>query len=45
LPLAERKQSDAIVLNTRGRSRLEAFFMGETARKVLEFARICPSGF
>lgn len=39
---AERKQSDAIVLNTRGRSRLEAFFMGETARKVLEFSKICP---
>jgi len=39
---AEKKQSDAIVLNTRGRSRLEAFFMGETARKVLEFSTICP---
>lgn len=39
---AEKKGSDAIVLNTRGRSRLEAFFMGETARKVLEFSKICP---
>jgi len=39
---AERKQSDAIVVNTRGRSRLEAFLMGETARKVLEFSKICP---
>lgn len=39
---AEHKNSDAIMLNTRGRSRLEAFFMGETARKVLEFAKICP---
>lgn len=39
---AESKQSDAIVVNTRGRSRLEAFFMGETARKVLEFSKICP---
>jgi len=39
---AATKQSDAIVVNTRGRSRLEAFFMGETARKVLEFAKVCP---
>jgi nucleotide-binding universal stress UspA family protein len=39
---AENKQADAILVNTRGRSRLEAFFMGETARKVLEFAKACP---
>jgi len=39
---AASRHSDAIVLNTRGRSRLEAFFMGETARKVLEFAKVCP---
>ena len=39
---AASKQSDAIVVNTRGRSRLEVFFMGETARKVLEFAKVCP---
>ena len=39
---AATKQADAIVVNTRGRSRLEAFFMGETARKVLEFAKVCP---
>ena len=36
------KSSDAIVLNTRGRSRIEAFFMGETANKVLELSRNCP---
>lgn len=39
---ADKRQADAILLNTRGRSRLEAFFMGETARKVLEFAKACP---
>lgn len=39
---SENKEMDAIVLATRGRSRIEAFFMGETANKVLEFSRICP---
>ena len=39
---SEQKDMDAIALCTRGRSRLEAFFLGETANKVLEFSRICP---
>jgi nucleotide-binding universal stress UspA family protein len=39
---SEDKRADAMLLNTRGRSRLEAFFMGEVANKVLEFSRICP---
>ena len=39
---SENKKVDAIVLCTRGRSRIEAFFMGETANKVLELSRICP---
>jgi len=39
---SEKKSVDAVVLNTRGRSRIEAFFMGETANKVLELSRICP---
>ena len=39
---SEKKSVDAIVLNTHGRSQIEAFFMGETANKVLEFSRICP---
>ncbi|MFC1857574.1 universal stress protein [Thermodesulfobacteriota bacterium] len=38
----ENKQADALVLSTRGRSRLVAFFMGETANKVLEHHRYCP---
>jgi len=39
---SENKSMDAIVLSTQGRSRIEAFFMGETANKVLETSRICP---
>lgn len=39
---AENKRADALLLNTSGRSRLTAFFMGETSRKVLEFAKVCP---
>ena len=32
---SENKSMDAIVLNTHGRSQIEAFFMGETAGKVM----------
>ncbi|MBC8433974.1 MAG: universal stress protein [Desulfobacterales bacterium] len=39
---SENKKVAAIVLCTRGRSRIEAFLMGETANKVLEHSRICP---
>jgi nucleotide-binding universal stress UspA family protein len=39
---SEKKSADAILITTRGRSRLEAFFMGEVAAKVLEYCRICP---
>ena len=39
---SEDNRADAIVLSTSGRSKLEAFFMGETANKVLEASRICP---
>lgn len=39
---AENKTLDAIVLASQGRSRLEAFFVGETANKVLEASHICP---
>jgi nucleotide-binding universal stress UspA family protein len=38
----EKKKADAIFMATRGRSRLEVFFMGEVAAKVLEYCRICP---
>lgn len=39
---SEKKKADAIFMATRGRSRLEVFFMGEVAAKVLEYCRICP---
>lgn len=39
---AAKKRADAVMLNTRGRSRIEAFMMGEVARKVMEHTRICP---
>ena len=39
---SEKKKADALIITTRGRSRLETFFMGETAAKVLEYCRICP---
>jgi nucleotide-binding universal stress UspA family protein len=38
----EKKKANAIFITTRGRSRLEAFFMGGIASKVLEYCRICP---
>ena len=39
---ADDRQADAVVISTQGRSRLEAFFMGEVARKLLEYCKICP---
>ena len=38
----ESKQADAVLTTTRGRSRLEAFFMGEVSSKLLEHCRVCP---
>ncbi|MGB5991239.1 MAG: universal stress protein, partial [Desulfobacterales bacterium] len=39
---SENTRAAAIIISTRGLSRLKAFFMGETANKVLEFNRSCP---
>ena len=36
------KKADAILISSRGRSRLEAFFTGEIANKVLECVKVCP---
>jgi nucleotide-binding universal stress UspA family protein len=36
------KKADAIIISSRGRSRLEAFFTGEIANKVLEYVKVCP---
>ena len=38
----ESKRADAVVISSRGRSRLEAFFMGEVSSKLLEYCRVCP---
>jgi nucleotide-binding universal stress UspA family protein len=38
----ESKRADAVLIATRGRSRLEAFFMGEVSGKLLEYCRVCP---
>jgi nucleotide-binding universal stress UspA family protein len=39
---SEKKEADAVMISTRGRSKLAAFFLGETANKVLEYSRMCP---
>jgi nucleotide-binding universal stress UspA family protein len=39
---AESKRADAVLISSRGRSRLEAFFMGEISSKLLEYCRVCP---
>jgi nucleotide-binding universal stress UspA family protein len=38
----QNKKADAIIISSRGRSRLEDFFTGEIANKVLEYAKVCP---
>lgn len=39
---SEKNKADALIITTRGRSRLETFFMGEIATKVLDYCRVCP---
>jgi nucleotide-binding universal stress UspA family protein len=38
----ESKRADAVLISTRGRSKLEAFFMGQVAAKLLDHCRTCP---
>ena len=38
----KKKKADAIIISSRGRSRLEAFFTGKIASKVLECVKVCP---
>jgi nucleotide-binding universal stress UspA family protein len=38
----ESKRADGVLISSRGRSRLEAFFMGEVSSKLLEYCRVCP---
>jgi len=39
---AAHKRADSVLVSTKGRSRLEAFFAGEVANKILEYCRVCP---
>ncbi len=39
---SEKQHADAVVISTRGRSKLVTFFVGEIANKVLEYSRVCP---
>ena len=39
---AEANRADALIISSRGRTRLHAFFTGEIANKVLEYAKTCP---
>jgi nucleotide-binding universal stress UspA family protein len=36
------KKADSVLISAKGRSRLEAFFSGEVANKILEYCRVCP---
>lgn len=36
------KRADSVLISTKGRSRLEAFFAGEVANKILQYCRVCP---
>ena len=39
---AQDNRADALIISSRGRTRLHAFFTGEIANKVLEYAKTCP---
>jgi len=39
---AEDNRADALIISSRGRTRIEAFFTGEIANKVLEYTKTCP---
>ncbi len=38
----EKQGADALFITSRGRSRVQAFFMGEISRKLLEHCKVCP---
>jgi len=39
---AGNERADAVLISSRGRSRLETFFVGEVTSKMLEHCRVCP---
>ena len=36
------KRADSVLISAKGRSRLEAFFSGEVANRMLEYCSVCP---
>jgi nucleotide-binding universal stress UspA family protein len=40
--LAAEKRADSVLISAKGRSRLEAFFSGEVANRMLEYCSVCP---
>ena len=39
---AANRKADSVLISAKGRSRLEAFFSGEVANKILDYCRACP---
>jgi nucleotide-binding universal stress UspA family protein len=39
---AGERRADGVLISAKGRSRLEAFFSGEVANKMLEYCQVCP---
>lgn len=39
---AAEKRADSVLISAKGRSRLEAFFSGEVANRMLEYCSVCP---
>ena len=40
--LAADKRADSVLISAKGRSKLEAFFSGGVANRMLEYCRVCP---
>ena len=40
--LAADKRADSVLISLKGRSKLEAFFSGGVANRILEYCRLCP---
>lgn len=40
--LAASKRADSVLISAKGRSKLEAFFSGGVANRMLEYCRVCP---
>jgi len=40
---ADGQRADAVMISTRGRTRLQSFFMGEVSRRVMEYCPVSPT--